>query len=1152
MADVYAARHRTLNQSVALKVMTHERAVEARFRADFRMEVQAAARLNHPSIVRVFDYGVLEQAPDRRFVVGSPYLVMEVADRGSLDRTRLNSWGAARRVVLQILDALAYSHARGLIHRDVKPANVLLASTADGRVRVKLADFGIAHAQTGVPGSDRAIGTFAYTPPEQLRAEWRRFGPPTDLYALGCLIWQVLTGSPPFQAGSSNALALMQLTAPIPAFEPRIAVPDGLLPWLTRLLQKEPGDRFQRAADAALAFMALGSPAELADPDRSDEFLAPSAGTGEPLTHMTYPDTIVVPSYSQPLSRLSSGALASGDARALDGASTAHGAAAPLSRLDARPGLPRTWRRPDIAYEPAIAGLGLGLFGLREVPFVGRESERDAIWTALRLIEHDGICRAVVLRGASGAGKSRMAQWVCQRADEVGGATVLMASHATGRPQGLRDLVQRSLVTYGLVDPTELLAHITVCLRAIWPEGAAEFLDGEAAALAAIVLPEEFPRASQGERIGAVTRLVRGVASLRSVVLLLDDAQWDLESIALAAHLAGQKSLPALVVLTIQDEAASDLPEVESTLASLLGRTTADELKILPLADADQTELVHRLIGLDRELCETVSKATRGNPLFAVHLVGDWVERGALLATRKGFVLKQGADVPDDLHTLWVRRLAHVCGGHRGIDQLAALEAAAALSGGVRLIEWEAVCRAAGTMPNEQLLPTLINLGMVIRESDGWRFVHRLLAASLERLSIEGGRWRDVHGACGEALSQLYIDSPDAVAERCAAHYLRAERWTSALAPLKRAILNRFASRDYHEATQLIEHHGVALRAAGIVDGEHHSEQRLFESMLGRRMQGATHTDSLTELLAEATANGWPWQVGTAHHELGQEAGTQGRLEEALEHYGRAWEAFEALGDPAELAVLLESRAWVFKAKGDTASAERDLTAALETHRTSGDNMRELNTINSLAFTFLAAGDYDASREIAHMGIELGRELGHRGAEAGCWTTLGEIERFEDNVDVARECYRRAEELDTLCGSKHALLVRANAALLEVGANNWSGAIAMIDEVEPAMVVQGQGWMSPFFSLARSCCHAGLGAWPLADELWLDATSRIDASSIVERDVAWLAEIAADVASRAGDAARERRALSYALAQWRGLDDGPQVHRAARRLAAIA
>ena len=1154
MAEVFQARHTVLDQAVALKVVTDGGRNAARFRANFRREVQAAARLNHPSIVRVFDYGVIDADFDERFRAGTPYLVMEIADRGALSQVSVTSFGTYRSLILQILDALAYAHARGIVHRDVKPANLLLASTADGRVRIKLADFGIAHAAERRAPTERdghAVGTFVYTPPEQLRGDWRSYGPPTDLYALGCSLWRMLTGEHPFTGATDLEIAAAHFEKEPPDFAPVIAVPAGLQAWLRRLLCKDPSDRYRTAADAALAFMSLGADWHTSEPI-SQEIIAdePTHITGSLLLTQTFPDTVVMPADLSPISHVSSGGLASGAALALQGAELRADAEGPLSRYDATPRLPSTWRRADIDYEAAIAGLGLGLFGLREVPFVGREGERDAVWNALRLVESDRACRVVVLRGPSGAGKSRLAQWLGQRAQEIGAATVLHAVHAAGRTQGLRDLVERTFVAHDFDDPQHLAAHIQERLRDYLPAVDAHFLAGEANALAAIVWPEAFARASQRERLATINRLLRAMGETRPVILWLDDAQWDAESIALAQHLCGQPDLGVLVVATIQSEAAAELPQIEDALAELLEQHNADMLAVRRLDDVEQADLVGRLIGLEPNTCARVAAATRGNPLFAVHLVGDWVERGALVATPLGFVLRDGADTPADMHALWIRRVQHICQTLGGQTQLVALELAAALQGPVREDEWGQTCAAIGVQPAEELASLLIKLGMAVAEPAGFRFVHRMLADSIRAVCRAGGRWQAANIACATALAQVHRDD-ETVAERCARHYIAADQWARALAPLQRAIHHCLAGGDVAGADDLLVLHAGAAANVQAVDVRLALEGRLLEAKLRRTQGHDVDVSALQTLSDEARAANLDRLVGLAECEVGQILAHDARLHEALQAYARGHDALQAIEDDLALADLLQARAWAYKSLGDTRAAEADLSRALDIHRATGDRLREMNTINSLAFTFLAAGDNDASREIAMLGVELGREVGHRGAEAGCWTTIGEIERFEGNFDAARSCYARAAVLDDMCGSKHGSLVRANAALVEVGAGNWRLALQRLAAVEEEMAGWASGWMIPFFALARSACYAAQDNWVRADEEFALGVDSSRQSSLIELDHGWLAEIFARVAMRAGKTERARAALEYALEQYVGLDDPAEVDRVRAAIASL-
>lgn len=136
MATVWRARHRPSGRAAAVKVIQSERAQSESFKRAFRREVQSTARLEHPSIVRVYDYGVDDD--------GSPYLAMECVEGGTLRKnaSALADWEALKRLLLEVLDALAFAHARELIHRDLKPENILVAPDLS---ELRLADFGIAY-----------------------------------------------------------------------------------------------------------------------------------------------------------------------------------------------------------------------------------------------------------------------------------------------------------------------------------------------------------------------------------------------------------------------------------------------------------------------------------------------------------------------------------------------------------------------------------------------------------------------------------------------------------------------------------------------------------------------------------------------------------------------------------------------------------------------------------------------------------------------------------------------------------------------------------------------------------------------------------------------------------------------------------------------
>jgi serine/threonine-protein kinase len=281
MASVYRARDLRLNREVAVKVLRDELTRDAHFLARFQREAQVVASLSHPNIVPVYDVGE-EQ--------GSHFIVMEYV-RGRTLKETLSAMGPlpperAIPVLQSILDALGYAHRQGLIHRDVKPQNILIAP--DGSAR--LADFGIAHLTDGSTTRTAAIlGSAHYLSPEQARGEEATIR--SDVYACGVVLFEMLEGRPPFDGANALAIASQHVHGAIPVLSDRHG---ERLPKLeeavARALAKEPESRFADAAEFSAALApALGADAmariEPLDMERTQRLELPSSASTPTATH---------------------------------------------------------------------------------------------------------------------------------------------------------------------------------------------------------------------------------------------------------------------------------------------------------------------------------------------------------------------------------------------------------------------------------------------------------------------------------------------------------------------------------------------------------------------------------------------------------------------------------------------------------------------------------------------------------------------------------------------------------------------------------------------------------------------------------------------------------------------------------------------------
>jgi len=354
------------------------------------VELEATAALDHPHLARLLDSGLLsaEAACMRpELVAGRRWVATEFVPGSDLLACcgRL-AWPHVLELLLKLLDGLAHAHARGLLHLDVKPANIVLR---EGRPdHPVLIDFGIAR-RIGEQAARRE-GTPMYMAPEQFRGVSRELGPWTDLYALGCVAVHLVTGRPPFE-GTVEELWQAHTAKPLPELVPVVAVPRDLEAWCQRMAAKSPAERFRSAAEAAASLSSLG----VACPTGSTGSTGarPSRRARQALTTLNLSDLLLtdeVPATS-------------------DG-------------MIARPPavFPRSWAVGAHPPTPlALVEAGLGVFGLRQLALVGRHAERDVLWAALQRA-WEGESVVVTLEGAPGVGRRALARWLTQRAHELG------------------------------------------------------------------------------------------------------------------------------------------------------------------------------------------------------------------------------------------------------------------------------------------------------------------------------------------------------------------------------------------------------------------------------------------------------------------------------------------------------------------------------------------------------------------------------------------------------------------------------------------------------------------------------------------------------------------------------------------------------------
>jgi len=1162
--EVWQGVHTVQQVPVAVKVITAARARDARYQEAFANEVRLVAGLDHPGVVVVLDTGVIneeaELASMGRMVGGSPYLAMELAARGSV-RTRFGpeNWRSLRAQLLWLLDALAHAHARGVIHRDIKPGNILVfeepAVPGDitGASCLRLTDFGLAHA---TDRAERVIkgtsGTPIFMSPEQFRGQWRDFGPYTDLYALGCVAYSLAAGKPPFRGSGASALMQAHLSQPLPKLEPRFPVPEGFFGWIGKLMRKNPEARPQFAADAAWSLIGLGE---------ADEPRAPTP----PSSPIRVDPTVVGPTLTRswpewddalgrPSTFVVSPDLSTGDDHPI-------------------PPLPDSWVLPH-APPPSmqLVGAGLGLYGTRAIPLVGREAEREVIWSALRDVRANKTVRACLLRGTAGAGKSRLAEWICARASETGNAVVLRATHSPdgGVTDGLPRMVAAVLTCVGMNRPDmQRRVHAWLSARGatddyewnavmelIWPRS-----DGEIA----VKERNTVHFGGANERYALIHRLLDYAAGpkdpagvYRPVILWLDDVQWGFDAIRLARYLLNRVTgeRPILVLLTAQDEAMEDRESESAAVDELCAHPGAVSIAVPALVSEERRQLVRELLYLEGDLAAQVEDRTDGNPLFAVQLVGDWVQRGVLEVGESGWVLRDGEEavLPDDIHELWAARTARVLEG-RPEDARAALELAALMGADVEGNEWTGACRVAGLKVPRDLVQSLSERRLARANAQGWAFTHGMLRESLERSARESGRWEDLHRACATTL-QIRYDAArlPGIAERLGRHLFYGGQPEDALEPLREGAWERRAMSDYGAAIRLLDLREDVLGVLAL-DA---SDPRWGEGWIARAhtLLGQGRLDQAEDrgrqTVKAGRAHDWRYLLAPALRMAATAASKKGRLSEALELLLEGEKAGKAVGDELNTAQCLCAASEVFAKTGGPENAIKYARRALARYVAIENPQGQSEALMALANGWRAAGDLDKSREYAERAIELFEQLGARFGVATARNTLGDTLRATGHFAEAAESYRQSGELLRALGSPEHWIPRFNHGLLLLKQEDYAEARPQFEAAMAEMERKGRAGLQGALYTALLPCLADAEDWDGWDLYLGMAKDHLERSGFVDPDVAEAAESGASAATRFGENWRAIQAWKIADAQWRALGNTDRCAIVAQRVSALA
>ncbi|MAO84680.1 MAG: hypothetical protein CMH50_12500 [Myxococcales bacterium] len=1140
MAEVWRGLHRAQGVPVAIKFVSHSEELSETWFEQFRSEVRAVAGLNHDSIVMVFDHGRVDAqaaaASGGAIKEGTPWLAMEFCSGQSLFHVRPTQFEELADILDRILSALAYAHARGVLHRDLKPDNVMFSTGEDARPGLKLTDFGLAFDLGDVIDDEsRTVGTPHYMAPEQCYGNWRDYGPWTDLYAVGCLAWDLCTGRPPF-FGHKRLVQLLtaHVRQPLPELRPSFDIPEGFEGWMRRLLEKLASERFQNAADAreSLRRLVKGELPRWQNPMTENPELRDSQTIMVDISPFREPDP------HQHFSDQPTSEFGTAEERPRE-----HELAQRVI-----PEMPVHWQSAVPPQpEPRLVGAGLNLFGLRQVPMVDRFDERDLLWNALKRVRQTRKSRVVVLEGPAGTGKSRIAEWMAVRSTELGVARVLQVGHDPTQAPGvaLADLCAQVLRTQGLSGDA-LSERVTKVLER---QGVVDPVERDA--LISLLGTEELDLlASSGtmtisfadprERYAVLRRLLSRVANERPIVLCLDDLQWGSDALAFVDYLLENQELhsfPVLMILTHRQELLDDNPLEQSLLRQLLESEFCDRRVVSELPPQYRTELVEEMLGLEAGLAAKVVERSGGNPLFAVQLVGDWVERRVLEVGDAGFRLAKGerAELPDDIHSLWSQRL-HSIAKNYPQTSLISLEFAAALGQDVDEHELHMVCTQVGVPLGRALIDDLLGQDLMEIREGGWRFSHHLFRESIGRQSREQSRWAAAHRHCATALAKM--PRRRGLSYRIAQHFLAAQAFEEALDPLSNAVKEFAQGGSIGETKAVLADYDLALSKLGLSDDDTRYALRLYVEV--GVAEGAADWDRLESLVKQLDQAAWPHMKGTVLRSASKLAAARGEWDRGLHLARKAIEQSED-DQRGQASGLLGMQ---LLARGQLVEAQDALENALAL---SGPQFAGSNQLG-LAMVAQQRGDLVAAESHYQRALEAYEAGGQLAGIGNAINGVAEIARLRGDLNRAKEEYTRAMEMYETTGRSTAV-VAMNLALTLMNQESFDEAEEYLNRAVAELKGLGSaGWLIYAQTLLLPCLIARQD-WAHFTEAFVEAQAKVKKAGIVDGDLAWSLEKAGDLARAEEQSQAARDCYGFALSQWQQLKRADDVQRLERLLA---
>lgn len=585
-----------------------------------------------------------------------------------------------------------------------------------------------------------------------------------------------------------------------------------------------------------------------------------------------------------------------------------------------------------------------------------------------------------------------------------------------------------------------------------------------------------------------------------------------------------------LILLTATTDILADHRAEQLLLGRLRTHPRVVEKAVRPLDEDGRAALVHDLLGLDGVLAAQLEERSGGNPLFLVHLVGDWVQRRLLVPSDRGFRLVPGAEIhlPDDVHEVWAARVSQIVAG-RSEAEVRALELAAVLGREVNLSEWRAVCAEAGVPTPSELADALIDQRLAWPLADGseegWCFVHNMLRESVERLASEAGRLPAHHRACAAVLKRRRRQP--GISERLGRHLAAAGQPALALEPMLTGARERLDLGEHGAAENLLATRERLIDQVGL---PLHDPQRAEGWQL--RCVGAMYRGELDA--AEAIGlhaleiGGSELDRGRVLLALARVAKRQGHLSVAHQRLAEAGAIAERLAVPSLLVGCQQELAALRMAAGQLPGATTAFVTALAQAEQMGDDLLIARCHVGLASVAKQEARYAEALPHLVAAKALFAKAGSRDGVAECLNDMAEVDRYEGRLEAAEAGYREAAGRFRALGSGSQIIPEVNLGLTLLA----RGALAEADQeftaALPVLERQGRQPLVARVLVYRLQPLANAADWNGFDAVLTRARSLLRELGVCPPDVARHARMAATTAEAAGQPDRAAAARSLA------------------------